>query len=60
MGGLSDSGLTVAVGIPTVCGMGVKGEGNHTPNERAEVASLYSRCVLAACAAATLEDGFAG
>ena len=60
VGGLSDSGLTVAVGIPTVCGMGVKGEGNHTPNERAEVASLYSRCVLAACAAATLEDGFAG
>lgn len=60
VGGLSDSGLTVAVGIPTVCGMGVKGEGNHTPNERAEVASLYNRCVLAACAAATLEDGFAG
>lgn len=60
VGGLSDSGLTVAVGIPTVCGMGVKGEGNHTPNERAEVASLYSRCVLAACAAATLEDSFAG
>ena len=60
VGGLSDSGLTVAIGIPTVCGMGVKGEGNHTPNERAEVASLYSRCVLAACAAATLEVGFAG
>lgn len=60
VGGLSDSGLTVAVGVPTVCGMGVKGEGNHTPNERAEVASLYSRCVLAACAAAGLEDGFAG
>ena len=60
VGGLSDSGLTVSCGIPTVCGMGVKGEGNHTPTERAQVESLYSRCVLAACAAATLEDHFAG
>lgn len=58
--GLSDSGLTVSSGVPTVCGMGVKGEGNHTPTERAQVESLYSRCVLAACAAATLQDSFAG
>lgn len=60
VGGLSDSGLTVSSGVPTVCGMGVKGEGNHTPTERAQVESLYSRCVLAACAAATLQDSFAG
>lgn len=60
VGGLSDSGLTVSCGVPTVCGMGVKGEGNHTPTERAQVESLYSRCVLAACAAATLKDSFAG
>ena len=60
VGGLSDSGLTVSCGVPTVCGMGVKGEGNHTPTERAQVESLYSRCVLAACAAATLKDNFAG
>lgn len=58
VGGLSDSGITVANGIPTVCGMGVKGDGNHTENEYAEVESLYQRCILAACAAYTLEDNF--
>lgn len=58
VGGLSDSGITVACGVPTVCGMGVRGEGNHTPNEFAEVESLYQRCILAACAAYTLKDDF--
>lgn len=58
VGGLSDSGITVACGVPTVCGMGVRGEGNHTPNEYAEVESLYQRCILAACAAYTLKDDF--
>lgn len=56
---LSDSGITVAAGVPTVCGMGPWGEGNHTPNEYANVESLYQRCILAACAAAALEDDFA-
>lgn len=60
VGGLSDSGITVAAGVPTVCGMGPRGEGNHTPAEYAEVESLYQRCILAACAAYTLEDDFAG
>lgn len=59
VGGLSDSGITVACGVPTVCGMGPKGEGNHTPNEYADVESFYQRCILAACAAYTLQDGFA-
>lgn len=54
VGGLSDAGILVAEGIPTLCGMGVRGEGSHTPEERAEVESLYQRCALAACAAATL------
>ena len=54
VGGLSDAGLLVAAGIPTLCGMGVRGEGSHTPGERAEVESLYERCILAACAAAEL------
>lgn len=58
VGGLSDSGITVACGVPTVCGMGVRGEGNHTPGEYAEVESLYQRCILAACAAYTLKDDF--
>lgn len=59
VGGLSDSGITVAAGVPTVCGMGPRGEGNHTPNEYADVESFYQRCILAACAACTLEDDFA-
>lgn len=59
VGGLSDSGITVSNGIPTVCGMGVKGEGNHTPTEYAIVESLFQRCMLAACAAYTLKDDFA-
>ena len=54
VGGLSDAGILVAAGIPALCGMGVRGEGAHTPKERAEVESLYERCELAACAAATL------
>ena len=58
VGGLSDSGITVACGVPTVCGMGARGEGNHTPQEYAEVESLFQRCVLAACAAYTLQDDF--
>ncbi len=58
VGGLSDSGITVACGVPTVCGMGARGEGNHTPQEYAEVESLFQRCILAACAAYTLQDDF--
>lgn len=54
VGGLSDAGILVAAGVPTLCGMGVRGEGAHTPEERAEVESLYERCELAACAAAGL------
>lgn len=30
-GGLSDSGITVAYGVPTVCGMGARGEGKPHP-----------------------------
>lgn len=48
--GVSDSGITVSAGIPTICGMGVRGNGNHTLNEYAEVESLFQRCALAACA----------
>lgn len=58
VGGLSDSGIMVAAGVPTVCGMGVQGEGNHTPDEYAVVDSLFRRCWLAACAVYSLEDDF--
>ena len=49
----------VAAGVPTVCGMGACGAGSHSPQEYAEVASLFRRCLLAACAAAALPDDFA-
>lgn len=58
VGGLSDSGIMVAAGVPTVCGMGVQGEGNHTPDEYAVVESLFRRCWLAACAVYSLEEDF--
>ena len=54
MGGVSDSGISVTNGIPTVCAMGVRGQGNHTAEEFAVVESLYSRTVLAASAIYTL------
>ena len=58
VGGLSDSGITVTTGVPTVCGMGVQGEGNHTPEEYADVESLFRRCWLAACSVYSLDEVF--
>lgn len=54
VGGLSDAGITVGAGIPTLCGLGVRGEGAHTDREYAQVESLYERCLLAAAAVRTL------
>ncbi len=47
-GGWSDANLIANEGIPVVCGMGVKGENNHTPREYAIVDSLFERAALAA------------
>ena len=52
--GVSDSGISVSNGVPTICAMGVKGAGNHTMNEYAVVESLFERTVLAGCAAYAL------
>lgn len=43
-------------GIPTVCAMGARGEGNHTDREFAVVASLFDRAVLAASCICTYEE----
>ena len=43
VGGGSDSAYAVAAGVPTLCAMGVQGTGNHTVDERADVASLFTR-----------------
>jgi glutamate carboxypeptidase len=49
-GGASDSAYTVIAGVPTVCGMGVKGGRNHSPEEFAIVETLFERAkLLAAC-----------
>ncbi len=56
VGGLSDAGIAVQEGVPTLCGVGVSGEGAHTREGYAEVASLFERCVLLACTASTLTE----
>lgn len=45
-GGGSGSANLTAVGIPTLCALGVKVEFNHTEREWADEASLYERTKL--------------
>lgn len=46
VGGASDSAFTTAVGVPTICAMGIKGGRNHTVDEFADVQSLFTRAKL--------------
>ena len=46
LGGGSDAAYTVALGIPTICAMGVQGYENHTVRERAVISSLVERTKL--------------
>jgi glutamate carboxypeptidase len=46
VGGASDSAYSVLAGVPTVCAMGVKGGRNHSPEEFAQVESLFERAKL--------------
>ncbi|ANF59175.1 M20/M25/M40 family metallo-hydrolase [Halotalea alkalilenta] len=48
VGGGSDGNFTGAMGIPTLDGLGVRGEGLHTLNEHIEVDSLVERARLMA------------
>lgn len=43
VGGGSDSAYITAVGVPAVCAFGVRGGRNHTPEEFADVESLFER-----------------
>jgi len=54
-GGGSDGNFTGAMGIPTLDGLGVRGDGAHTLNEHIEVDSLAERGRLMAGLLATLE-----
>ncbi len=52
--GVSDSSIPVVQGVPTLCGTGCKGTGNHTDKEYAEIESIFERSKLIACAVCDL------
>lgn len=56
VGGWSDASLIASENIPVVCGLGVKGSGNHSPDEYAIVDSLFSRAKLIAASIIELKD----
>ena len=45
-GGASDASFSSYMGIPTVCGMGINGQLQHTTREEAKIASLKTRSIL--------------
>ena len=45
-GGGSDGNFTAALGVPTLDGLGVDGEGAHTENEQLYFSSLEPRARL--------------
>ena len=45
-GGFSDGNFTAALGIPTLDGLGVDGDGAHTEEERLLIASIKPRTQL--------------
>jgi glutamate carboxypeptidase len=47
-GGASDGNFTAAIGVPTLDGMGVVGEGGHSPDEYALLSSLPERAAILA------------
>ncbi|MDD6812268.1 MAG: M20/M25/M40 family metallo-hydrolase [Lachnospiraceae bacterium] len=42
-GGASDAFYTTEKGVPTICGTGIRGQEQHSPRERAVIASLPER-----------------
>lgn len=60
VGGGSDAAYLSRAGIPTVCSMGVRGEHNHTSEERAEVSSLFERAIVIGCAILSIDEAAPG
>lgn len=58
LGGGSDAAYTVMLGIPTLCGMGVRGFENHTIRERAIISSMTERAKLLVKTILTLPEEF--
>lgn len=54
VGGVSDGNFTAALGVPTLDGLGVVGDGAHSPREYAVLRSLPERAALLAGLLATL------
>ncbi len=55
-GGGSDGNFTGALGIPTLDGLGVEGDGHHTKNEHLLISSLVTRAKFFAGLLDTLSD----
>ena len=55
-GGASDGNFTGALGIPTLDGLGVEGDGHHTKNEHLLISSLVTRSQLFAGILGILSD----
>ena len=43
-GGASDASTTASVGVPSIDGLGPRGSGFHTLDERVELDSLVPKC----------------
>lgn len=56
--GCSDSAFTTSMGIPTLCAVGVLGEGQHSPDEHAFADSLLPQAKRLAAAILALPDDF--
>lgn len=56
--GCSDSAFTTSMGIPTLCAVGVLGQGQHSPDEHAFADSLLPQAKRLAAAILALPDDF--
>lgn len=56
LGGGSDAGHFAAMGSPTLCSCGVRGEWNHTEKEYAVVESMFQRSKLFAAAVIEMDE----
>lgn len=55
-GGGADSAYTVIAGVPSICAIGVKGDWNHSPEEVANVESLFERAKILVASIITLDE----
>ena len=56
--GCSDSAFTTSMGIPTLCAVGVLGEGQHSPHEHALEGSLLTQAKRLTAAILSMPDDF--